>query len=131
MKTKNTNQKRNQNKGTFVMIAILMLVSAGAAAQPQDSTQTLFKSSVKISELWTPEVKINSIQGDIGTLVGFYGGALLNRAGSAWYLRWSKPRTPQSKLRIFWRYYTIYLQARKDVTSQRSDAHCLRNNKRL
>jgi len=39
----------------------------------------LFKKGTVVNELWTPEVKINSIQGNIGTLVGFYGGALINR----------------------------------------------------
>ncbi len=79
MKTKTKNQKRNQYNGIFLMVTILMLVSSGIAAQQDDSTETLFSSNVKVSELWTPEVKINSIQGDIGTLVGFYGGALIDR----------------------------------------------------
>ena len=79
MKTKTTNQKSNRNEGIFVMIVILMFLSTGATAQQQDSTQALFKSGVKVSELWTPEIKINSIQGNIGTLVGFYGGVLINR----------------------------------------------------
>jgi hypothetical protein len=79
MKTRTKNQKVNLNEVVFIVIVILMFLSSGAAAQQQDSTQTLFKSDVKVAELWTPEVKINSIQGDIGTLVGFYGGALINR----------------------------------------------------
>jgi hypothetical protein len=79
MKTRTTNRKRNLNEGIFVMITTLMLLCTGAAAQQQDSTQTLFKPGVKVSELWTPEIKINSIQGNIGTLIGFYGGALINR----------------------------------------------------
>jgi len=79
MKTRIKNQKLNLNVSVLVLIAILMFFSAGISAQEQDSTQTLFKSTVKVSELWTPEVKINSIQGDIGTLIGFYGGVLLNR----------------------------------------------------
>jgi hypothetical protein len=79
MKTRNANQKPVHNGIIFVMIVTLMLSSAGAVSQEQDSTQTLIKSALKVSELWTPEVKINSIQGDIGTLIGFYGGALFNR----------------------------------------------------
>jgi hypothetical protein len=64
----------------FVSFALILLLQSGlVAAQDQDSTQTLFKSSVKVSELWTPEVKINSIQGDVGTLIGFYGGAVIDR----------------------------------------------------
>jgi hypothetical protein len=79
MKTRNANQKPVHNGIVFVMIVALMFSSATAVAQEQDSTQTLIKSALKVSELWTPEVKINSIQGDIGTLIGFYGGALFNR----------------------------------------------------
>jgi len=78
MKTKTTNQKFYHNGGIFVTIVILMFLSAGATAQENDSTQTLFSSNVKVSELWVPEVKFNSIQGDIGTLIGFYGGALID-----------------------------------------------------
>ncbi len=79
MKTQNSNQKLNLNESIFVMIIILMSLSMGAVGQQQDSTHALFKSSVKVSELWTPEIKMNSIQGDIGTLVGVYGGALIDR----------------------------------------------------
>ncbi len=63
-----------------MMIVVLVLLSFGVSAQEQDSIKSLFKSDVKVTELWAPEVKINSIQGDIGTLVGFYGGALINRS---------------------------------------------------
>lgn len=80
MKTRNANQKPVHNGILFVMIVTLMFSSATTVAQEQDSTQTLIKSALKVSELWTPEVKINSIQGDIGTLIGFYGGALFNRS---------------------------------------------------
>jgi hypothetical protein len=80
MKTRITNQKMSPKVLVFVMITTFMVSSAVIFAQEQDTTQTLFKSSVKVSELWTPEVKLNSIQGDIGTLIGFYGGALINRS---------------------------------------------------
>ena len=80
MKTRIKNQKLNLNGLVFVLAATLILIPSGVSAQEQDSTQTLFRSSVKVSELWTPEVKLNSIQGDIGTLIGFYGGALINRS---------------------------------------------------
>jgi hypothetical protein len=80
MKTRIKNQKMNLNGMITVLVATLMLSSAGISAQEKDSTETLFRSNVKVSEMWTPEVKINSIQGDIGTLIGFYGGALINRS---------------------------------------------------
>jgi len=67
-------------KEKFVpMTFVLLLLSNIAISQEQDSIQTLFKPGIKVSEIWTPEVKINSIQGDIGTLIGFYGGAVFNR----------------------------------------------------
>jgi hypothetical protein len=70
--------KSNRFRKLFwTMIAFCSMVNVVAAQQ--DSIQTLFKSNVKASELWVPEVKLNSIQGDIGTLIGFYGGVLLNR----------------------------------------------------
>jgi hypothetical protein len=80
MKTKSKNQKMNVSGLFFALAATLMFAYAGATAQQQDSTKTLFKSDVKVSELWVPEVKLNSIQGDIGTLIGFYGGTVINKS---------------------------------------------------
>jgi hypothetical protein len=95
MKTKTTNQKFNLTEGISVMMVILVCLSAEAKAQEQDSTKSLFGSNVKVSEIWTPEVKINSIQGDVGTLIGFYGGAVFNRSillGISGGLNLSHPR---------------------------------------
>src|SRR5512133_1925045 len=80
MKTRTAKQKFYLNNEAFVLITILILLSSVATAQENDSEHTLFSSDVKISETWTPEVKINSIQGDVGTLIGFYGGAVFNRS---------------------------------------------------
>jgi hypothetical protein len=80
MKTKTTNQKFNLTEGILIMMIIMVCLSAESSAQEQDSTKSLFGSNVKVSEIWTPEVKINSIQGDVGTLIGFYGGAVFNRS---------------------------------------------------
>lgn len=79
MKTLTKTPKLNLNVLCSVWIVILMFLSIGAAAQEEESIKSLFKKDITVNELWTPEVKINSMQGDIGTLVGFYGGALLNR----------------------------------------------------
>ena len=65
MKTRTTNQKLNLTKGILVMMVILVSLSGEASAQEQDSIKSLFGSNVNVSEIWTPEVKINSIQGDI------------------------------------------------------------------
>jgi hypothetical protein len=80
MKTKSKNQKSNVCGFILAMLATLMLATTLANAQQQDSIKTLFRSDVKVSELWVPEVKLNSIQEDIGTLIGFYGGALINKS---------------------------------------------------
>jgi hypothetical protein len=80
MKTKTENQKFYQNSGLLLVTVILMSLSSVADAQMKDSTETLLKSGVEINELWAPEVKINSIQGRVGTLIGLYGGALINRS---------------------------------------------------
>jgi hypothetical protein len=80
MKTKTKNQKVSMNKVISVMIVALMFLSAKVSAQEVESFKSLFRDNLTVDELWTPEVKINSIQGDIGTLVGFYGGALINHS---------------------------------------------------
>ena len=79
MKSRNKHLNFTANEKSVSVVFVLLLLSGLPSAQDQDSTQTLFKSSVKVSELWTPEVKINSIQGDVGTLIGFYGGAVIDR----------------------------------------------------
>jgi len=79
MKTKIENQRVNLNKVISVMIVVFLFLSTGVVAQDEEPIQALFKKGTVVNELWTPEVKINSIQGNIGTLVGFYGGALINR----------------------------------------------------
>jgi hypothetical protein len=95
MKSRNNHLKLPANEKFVPFALILLLLSGLVAAQDQDSTHTLFKSSVKVSELWTPEVKINSIQGDVGTLIGFYGGTVIDRTfliGIAGGANLSQPR---------------------------------------
>ncbi len=79
MKTKTTNLKLNHKRVIYVMIVFTLFLSGAMTAQESDSTRTLLNSEIRVSEIWTPEVKFNSIQGDIGTLVGMYGGLLINR----------------------------------------------------
>jgi hypothetical protein len=54
--------------------------TANISAQEQDPVRSLIKKPVSVSELWVPEVKVNSIQGTVSTLIGGYGGALFNRS---------------------------------------------------
>ena len=80
MKTRIKNQKMHSNRFAFnLILAMIIFQSSGAFSQEPDTFKTLLKSDVKITKLFSPEVKINSIQGDIGTLVGLYGGPLINR----------------------------------------------------
>jgi glucans biosynthesis protein C len=80
MKTKIENPEL-PGKGRFVAIGLLLFcLSLNVSAQKSDSVRTLFKPGIKVSEQWTPEVKINSIQGDVGTLIGFYGGSVFNKS---------------------------------------------------
>lgn len=79
MKTTTGNQRFYRISRLSVVTALLMVLSSVASAQMQDSTQTLMKSGVEVLELWAPELKINSIQGSTGTLIGLYGGALIDR----------------------------------------------------
>lgn len=78
MKTKNENQKRKLNRLTYVLMILLINSSGMVPAQEAGSKQTLLRSDVKVTEIFSPEVKINSIQDDIGTLVGFYCGPMIN-----------------------------------------------------
>lgn len=74
------NNKARLNAAAFVMTTILLFSSCSVTAQEKTSHKTLLKSEVNITDLFVPEFKINSIQGDIGTLIGFYGGPLINRS---------------------------------------------------
>ena len=78
MKTTNNNQKRAINRMLVASVAALMILSGRAAAQDQEQVKSLFRDDLKVTEVWVPEVKLNSIQGSIGTLVGIYGGAMIN-----------------------------------------------------
>ena len=61
------------------VMTISMLISASVTAQETVPERTLLGPDISVTEVWAPEVKINSIQGQTGTLVGFYGGAMFNR----------------------------------------------------
>jgi hypothetical protein len=56
------------------------LLSNNANAQEDETTKTLFGSETNIGFGWGGEIKFNSIQNKIGSLIGFYGGALVNKS---------------------------------------------------
>jgi hypothetical protein len=76
---------KNEKKGTLLKIRLILtfcsmiLISGLAGAQDDDSVQTLFKPGAEFTHVWAPEIKLNSIQGKIGTLIGGYTGTLINR----------------------------------------------------
>lgn len=78
MKTKVEKTNLLKKVSTVAMAFILVSLSVSVSAQESESRQTMFRSNVRVTELWVPEVKLNSIQGDLGSLIGFYGGALFN-----------------------------------------------------
>lgn len=78
MKTKNENRKMKSGEVLFTMIITLTLISQALQAQEPVMQRTLLRPGLKVSEVWAPEMKVNSIQGDIGTLIGFYGGRLID-----------------------------------------------------
>lgn len=79
MKTKNENRKMYCGRLMFAAVISSMLVSASVSAQGIEQERTLLGPDVEVSEVWAPEVKINSIQGLTGTLIGGYGGVMINR----------------------------------------------------
>ena len=79
MKTKTENKKMKLNVLTLVISVIFTLNSTGLSAQ-EEAPKTLLKSEISITDLFVPEFKMNSIQGDMGSLIGFYGGPLINHS---------------------------------------------------
>jgi len=79
MKTKNEKNEMNNSMIACVVMFFLMLVSASVSAQVTKPERTLFGPDVTFAEVWAPEVKLNSIQGKTGTLIGMYGGVVINR----------------------------------------------------
>jgi hypothetical protein len=50
-----------------------------ALAQEEESTQTLFSGTPELGFVWGADLKFNSIQGQTGSFIAFYGGALIDR----------------------------------------------------
>ena len=79
MKTKTETRKMNGRTLFCTVMIFSMLATASVMAQETRPGRTLLGPDISVTEVWAPEVKINSIQGQTGTLVGFYGGAMFNR----------------------------------------------------
>lgn len=78
MKTKTEKRKMSLN-GFFISLSvILILLSKGTFAQEDNAERTLLRRDIVLTDVISPEIKFNSIQGDIGTLIGIYGGPMIN-----------------------------------------------------
>jgi hypothetical protein len=79
MKTNVIRKSTNPSREKLTALFVLMFLICEINAQDNQNMKTLLRPDLTISEMWVPEIKINSIQGDYGTLIGFYGGALFNK----------------------------------------------------
>ena len=78
MKTKTEKRKMSLN-GFFISLSvILILLSKGTFAQEDNAERTLLRRDIVLTDVISPEIKFNSILGDIGTLIGIYGGPMIN-----------------------------------------------------
>jgi len=78
MKTKTEKSKMSLN-GFFISLSvILILLSKGTFAQEDNAERTLLRRDIVLTDVISPEIKFNSILGDIGTLIGIYGGPMIN-----------------------------------------------------
>jgi len=79
MKTKNEKSENRSRRMTSAAVVSLILISLSVSAQETKPERTLLGPDVTYTNVWAPEVKINSVQGKIGTLIGGYGGVVINR----------------------------------------------------
>ncbi|MFC1651132.1 hypothetical protein ACFL2X_06135 [Candidatus Latescibacterota bacterium] len=61
----------------FIIVLIMLTLTVPAYSQ---ETKTLFGSDTEASFVWGTEIKTTDIKGDIGSTIGFFGGALFNNA---------------------------------------------------
>ncbi|MFO7575558.1 MAG: hypothetical protein R6W67_10435 [Bacteroidales bacterium] len=82
MKTKEVKCEKRSTRLANVVMFTLMLVSASVSVSAQETKQgrTLLGPDVIYTKVWAPEVKINTIQGKTGALIGGYGGIMINRS---------------------------------------------------
>ena len=78
-----THVNQTGQNSIFVGLAVLFAVlssSGPANAQGGAETQTLFGPGTPVSFVWSPEIKVNSIQHRAGSQISVYGGALINKS---------------------------------------------------
>ncbi len=70
----------NQNLRVLFLFTALTLISESLRGQDSEPVQTLFNKDTKLGYQWSPTLKFNSIQGDIGSMIELNGGILLNNS---------------------------------------------------
>ncbi len=76
---KNGKYSSSKNACAVMFSLILVSVSLSSRAQETNPERTLFGPDVSYTSVWAPEVKISSIQGKAGALIGGYSGVMINR----------------------------------------------------
>ena len=69
-----------QNLRLLLFFTFLILIPESLRCQDQEKVQTLFNKDTKLGYQWSPTLKFNSIQGDIGSMIELNGGLLLNNS---------------------------------------------------
>lgn len=98
---------KNLSLKVIILLAIMMAVSSQLSAQESEQVETLFNSDTKLGFQWSPAVKFNSIQGDIGSLLEVNGGVLLNNStmfGLAGGVNFGHPRVNYGYFGLMARY---------------------------
>jgi hypothetical protein len=68
------------NTASIALGALIFMFGFASYGQQDDDVQTLLKKDGKVDFLWSPGIKFNSIQGDIGSAIEFYGGPVFNKS---------------------------------------------------
>jgi hypothetical protein len=82
MKTNETKNGKNSSSKTAcaVMLSLILAsVTLSAGAQETMPERTLLGPDVRYTSVWSPEVRISSIQGKAGATIGGYTGVMINR----------------------------------------------------
>jgi hypothetical protein len=73
--------KFNLNSLRHIFLLSLVFHSVNPVfCQDSEQVQTLFNKDTKTGYLWSPGIKFNSIQKDVGSVIELYGGPLFNKS---------------------------------------------------
>ena len=64
----------------ILLFSVLFQLAKPVFSQDSEQVQTLFNKDTKIGYLWSPGIKFNSIQKDVGLVIEFDGWPLFNQS---------------------------------------------------